>query len=172
MIQSIRKIINSIVSKIHFDSKKLKISSERYVAYSLRTIYYFSRFIGLLPFSIIRDRNGDVKEVRVSLFDFLWCSIAVCLYLSMAFICFQTMNLPKKANSTHILVLGDCIHCILGLINAAIMIVMDMCNRFRILNILKKFALFDKQVTTEDFLFVYRYLFLNFQNSVLYSTIK
>lgn len=76
-------------------------------AYSLLPIYYFSRAIGLLPFSIIRDANGKVQKTRVSAFDFFWFVTSICLYLFLASFCYRTMETPKNPNESLILIIGD-----------------------------------------------------------------
>lgn len=97
-------------------------------SYSLRPIYYFSRIFGLLPFTIVYDTNGDVYEARVTCFDILWFIISVCLYLLLALFSYTNIQLPEGPNVSPILVLGDYVLLITGLLYGAIIIVFDMCT--------------------------------------------
>lgn len=115
-------------------------------AYSFRPIHYFSRAFGLLPFSVALDSNGNIQKARVSLFDALWFVISISLYLIMAFICYQNIKLPQDQNVSYILATGDAMFLIAGLIYGAIIITIDMFNRFRIIDILRMFTAFDSEV--------------------------
>lgn len=62
-------------------SKKWFYSGKNNFAYTIRPICYISRIVGLFPFTIIHDLNGDVQEARVTLLDFLWFKISiVCIF--------------------------------------------------------------------------------------------
>lgn len=115
-------------------------------AYSFRPIYFFSRAFGLLPFSLIFDSNGDIQKARVSIFDGLWFKVSVSLYLLMAFICYQNIELLQDQNQSPILVIGDALFLIFGLIYDAVSIVFDMLNRNKLVDILKMLTAFDNEV--------------------------
>lgn len=115
-------------------------------AYSLLPLYYFSRVFGLLPFTILYDTNGDVRGARVTLFDIFWFIISVCIFLSLAVFSYSIINLPDGPNESPTLILGDYILLIVGLFYGAAIIVYDMCNRLRLIDIIKKFTIFDKEV--------------------------
>lgn len=112
---------------------------------SFRPIYYFSRVFGLMPYSIIYDSNGDVQEPKVRTLDVLWFVISMCIYILMAVILYQEMNISNLNTSVYILLLGEFVLLMLTLIFGAQVIGMDMCNRFRIIDILKKINTFDKE---------------------------
>lgn len=138
-------------------AKRKVRSKENNIAYSLIPIYILSRTIGLVPFSIIRDSIGRVQEARVSLFDFCWFVISVLLYLVASFFCYQNLcliiKLPQDPNTSIILTIGDHLLIIFGLIYGAIIIAMDMYNRRRLVEILKKITVFDEEVSKMKFLF-------------------
>lgn len=113
---------------------------------SLLPAYFFSRVIGLIPFSIVRDSNGDAHTARINLFDLLWFIFSILLYLFLAFYRYSYMDIPQDASKSYILVIGDSLLLIFGIIYGALMIVMDMFNRNRLVDILKKFTIFDKEV--------------------------
>lgn len=121
-------------------SKKITFS------YSLLPIYYFSRIFGLLPFTIVYDTNGDVHEARITYFDVLWFIISVCLYLLLALFSYKHIQVPEGPNVSQILVLGDCALLIAGLLYGAVIIVFDLYNRFKLIDIMKKFTTFDMEV--------------------------
>lgn len=115
-------------------------------AYSYRPIYYFSRIFGLMPFSIIYSSDGRAQKPRVSVFDGLWFVISICIYILMAVISYKNIILPTNSNSSYLMILGDYVLLILGLFIGALTIGMDMCNRFKIVDILKMFDTFDNKV--------------------------
>lgn len=115
-------------------------------AYSLRPIYYFSRGVGLLPFSFIRNSNGEIQGTRVTVLDSLWFVTSICMYLFMAFICYKSVELPRDPNHSLILVIGDSLLIISGLVYSAVAVIVDMSNRVKIVNVLKKLTEFDKEV--------------------------
>lgn len=124
------------------------IFSKKYnFAYSVRPIYYFARVFGLFPFTIEHDSYGDIKEARVKIIDFLWFLFAICIYLFLGFYCFKNLEFPKDPNESYVLILGDYTLLILGLVSGAAMIISDMYNRNKIINILKDFTIFDKKVS-------------------------
>lgn len=61
--------------------------------HGFKPIYYFSRALGLWPFTI--DSNGSIKKAHVRLVDILWFSMSICLYLLAAY---QTYNEYRTDN--------------------------------------------------------------------------
>lgn len=130
-------------------AKKIIKSKDIDFFYSLRPIYFVSRLFGLLPFSIIRDSSGVVQNARVNSFDLIWFFIALCIYLSMAWICYKSVE-ARQERLSYTMVIGDGVILTLSLINSANMIIMDMFNRFKFIEILKKFSFFDDEVIKND----------------------
>lgn len=64
-------------------------------AHCFRPIYIFSRAFGLMPFSIICQSNGGVRESKVTKFDALWFAHWLCLLL------FGIVFALRMANSHH-----------------------------------------------------------------------
>lgn len=102
----------------------------------------------MLPFSVKFDANGNVRRAEVSKFDFLWFVTTIGIYLLLAFIYFQTMEIPNDPSASYILFFGDSIFNIVGLVFAAVIIVLDMCNRFKIVKMLKGFSTFGKAASS------------------------
>lgn len=118
-------------------------------SYGLRPIYYFSRAVGLLPFSFIRNSHGEIQEARVTLTDCLWFVISICLYLFMAYICYEGVELPRDPNQSFILIIGDSVLIILGLAYSAVAVAVDMFNRSKIVSVLKNLTEFDREVRNQ-----------------------
>lgn len=115
--------------------------------YSFRPIYYISRFFGLMPFSIVFDPIRGIQKPHVNIFDGIWFFVSILIYISMAFISYNDIKLSKDSNTaSFILMLGDSVLLILGLIYSALIIIFDMRNRFKLIEILNKFIKFDKEV--------------------------
>lgn len=122
---------------------------------SLWPFYIFSRSLGLLPFSVKFDANGEIKKARVSAFDFLWFGLAISIYLSLTLFFFEfftslhgAINHKILRNTSYILYFGDSIFNLYGLAYGAMVILMDMCNRHRLVDILKGFNTFEKEVSS------------------------
>lgn len=108
--------------------------------YSLRPIYYFSRLFGLMPFSILYDSNGDVQKPKVRFLDGLWFTISISVFLSIVIASVQEMEFISSLDLRMFMIVT------MGLIFDAIFIVLDMFNRVKLVDIFKKFVIFDKAV--------------------------
>lgn len=120
---------------------------KRDFAYSFLPIYYFSRFFGLMPFSLIYDSDGEIQAPRISLLDGVWFIISICVYVFAAFTNFQIVTLPKEMPLASLLYFGHYILLIQGLLVCTIAIGLDMYNRNKVVAILKTFIAFDKEVS-------------------------
>ena len=117
------------------------------LAYSLKPIYYFSRVFGSLPFSIVFDSNGGIQTARVKLFDILWflISIGLNLYFTIQYATFAgNENMVKLSpilvhSAKLIIPLRKLCNCLI--------IGFDMCNRFKLIEILKNINNFDEKVS-------------------------
>lgn len=127
--------------------KKSPIPKELNFTSSMWPIYYFCRVFGLLPFSVKFNANNEVQGARVSVFDVAWFAITICFYLILAVLYFQTIVIHQDPSASHILFFGDSIFNVIGLIFASLMIILDMCNRSKIIDILKGFSTFGKEVS-------------------------
>lgn len=116
--------------------------------YNLQPIASYSRIFGLIPFSVIRSPNGGAYEARVKPFDILWFIISICSYVFLGFVYIHSIDVPKSRYESYILLFGDSILISLGIFFGAVIIIMDMINRFRIVDILNNFVAFDKNVST------------------------
>lgn len=136
----------SAFAESKFQRKKRFVSSEINFAMSLRPIYRFSRAFGLMPFTIVLDEKCNIERARVRTLDILWCIIAIGSCIVMAVVYYKNIELPKGQNVSIILVFGDAMLVILGLIYACTVITLDMINRFKLIAILKSLNNFDTTV--------------------------
>lgn len=112
------------------------------VQHGFQPVYYFSRFIGLWPFTIAHNSNGSKKEARVHLIDGFWFLISICLYLTAIFYIYKRiMDLRTSDDNPYVLV--NSITNTVLLLFRAVSIVLDLFNRNSLVNILDKFIIFD-----------------------------
>lgn len=117
--------------------------------YGFRPIYYFSRLVGLLPFSIAHHSNGSITNAHISRLDGVWFSISMCFHLLAIFLSFlNTEDLNSISSVTtitfwilYILYRGN------SLLIGTVGIIMDMLNRHKLADILRKFIIFDHDVS-------------------------
>lgn len=114
------------------------------IVFSYQPIYYFSRIFGLLPFSLAYDANGEIRAPRISKFDAVWFAVSIAIYLVFAAVI--PLDVPKGPPAP-ILILGNELLLMFGLIYGAIMIVENMCSRFKFIRILKTFSVFDREAS-------------------------
>lgn len=136
------QVANQLVDKQYFrDSSNF--------LYTFRPIYYVSRVFGLMPYTIVYDTNGDAVKPKKTACDCLWFVISILVYTALAYLIYQEKTVPSydKSTSMLILMLGDRILSILSLIFGAQLIIMDMCNRYKLIDILKNVTIFDKEVS-------------------------
>lgn len=117
--------------------------------YSFRPIYYFSRIFGFMPFTIVCDSNGTIQGPAIRSFDIFWFIVSILLYLLSAFLSFKNAQFPKNSDSTESVILIRADHFLLlsGLMFGALIILMDMCNRFKLVGILKNIKTFDEEAS-------------------------
>lgn len=112
--------------------------------YCFRPVYYFSRIFGYMPFTIIQDSNGTIQRPKLRTFDILWFILSIFLYILSTFMQFR--NIQYTENRSYVLIGGDFLLLKMSLIFSILNVVMDMCNRFKLVDILKNFNSFDEKV--------------------------
>lgn len=123
-------------------------SEEFTVEYGFRPFYYLSRVFGFMPFTIICDVNGRAQESKVKCRDILWLAILISSYLLLGVVIFGSMNISQDSiTSEYVLVLSEYILAAFLLVFGIFVIGMDMCVRFKLVDILKKFTMFDTEVS-------------------------
>lgn len=109
--------------------------------------YYFTRFIGLWPFSIIHDSNGNIQRARIGLSDMLWSILSICFYLTLAFYTYKKVKTAQEKeieNQLRFVVLN--LFLMSSLLVGIFGIIFDMVNRNKLVDILRKFNTFDDEV--------------------------
>lgn len=121
-------------------STKLRFSA------AFRPIYYFSRFFGFMSFTFVHDSKGDIQRHKITAVDILWFFISLCIYLFALNITIVWHDLYMSTINSNFIMLAsktifisEIVFCIIGMI-------MDLCNRCEIINILRNIEQFDKEV--------------------------
>lgn len=114
--------------------------------HAIRPVFYSTRIAGLWPFSIVRDSNGNIQRARVALSDILWSILFICFHLTLLFYTFKKVKTAqvKIENQLRFIVLS--VFLISSLLVGIFGIIFDMINRHLLVNILRKFNLFDNEV--------------------------
>lgn len=115
-----------------------------------RPIYYFNRLCGHMPFSIVQSSNDQFHQPRVNKLDVLWFVISICIYTALAIcICWYIKRaLSLYAVKPILYLLASTIN-VLRLMNflcGISMLIKDMWNRHKLVNIFNKFTVFDRKV--------------------------
>lgn len=106
---------------------------------SFRPVYYFSRLIGLMPFTINCDSNGEVQRSAITKSDGVWLVISISIYSLIPF------YIKVVPGPVFVVILGH-IFAIFGSVYSVLTIVVDMCNRSKFIEILRRITAFDKMV--------------------------
>lgn len=134
-------------SSIVYRSKKFAAQQLDFID-SFKPIYYFLRILGLMPFSITRSSNGNISEPKVKKSNGLWFLFSICIYSMASFISFEYVKFNRESNAyLYMMVLSQNLLLTTGLICCVLFVAMDMCNRFKLVDILQKFMIFDKEVS-------------------------
>lgn len=113
--------------------------------YPFQPIYYTLRLFGMMPFTIIFDSNGGAQKPIVRAVDVAWFVILFCLYLLTVFMSIQ-MRSPGSSILYTVYLFGS-VFVVLELIGCALVALLSMYNRSKLVNILKMFQKFDKKVS-------------------------
>lgn len=142
VLKTMKKEINTLVDVHNAQSKQLNFE------YGFRPIYHFSRAVGLWPFSIRHNSNGEIQSARISRLDGTWFSISMCFHLFAIFYSYLNMVDLEDSNKTIFTfsILYNLFQ-IKSLLIGAVGIIWDMFNRHRLVNILGKLITFDNEVS-------------------------
>lgn len=123
------------------NSKKLTF------AHSFKPIYIFSRIFGYMPFTIVFDSDGGIRTAKIRVIDFLWLIISIGIYFLSAYYFFiYTGRKPIPVTSATLVHGARTIVAFRKLFNC-LCIGIDACNRFKLVEILKKINIFDEKVS-------------------------
>lgn len=131
-------------AKIH--SKALKFVD------IFRPVYYFLRFCGQMPFSIVPSLNSkSLLQPRVNKRDALWFFISMCLYSVIAWRTIGKLTAKLDENKiVCVLFTGNSLLHVITMMFGIVKLIMDMYNRHKLVNILNKFTQFDREVREQN----------------------
>lgn len=119
-----------------------------------RPAYYFSRFAGLWPFSIMHHSNGKIHRARVGFFEILRSILAICLNLTLLLDVYIEVKAGREKNTIRIQFVMFNIFKMSSLLFCAIVIMLNMINRNKLIDILGKFTTFDNEVSNFSQIFL------------------
>lgn len=131
--------------------------------YGFRPIYYFSRAVGLWPFSICHNSTGAVQSARIRRFDGVWFLVSMCFHMLALFYYYRNMVDLEDSNKT--ILTFSILYSLFqtkALLIGAVGIILDMRNRHKLVNLLGKFIIFDNEVGQSNL----HYFYLTSPNNV------
>lgn len=159
----------------------VKVKSNK-IAHGFESIYYFSRAVGLWPFTIVYNSKGLIEKTRVRVIDGAWFVVSICLYLTAIFYTYRDVKRASYSNVDSIAFFLHYLTQMMILLFGAIFgSVLNLINRNKLMNILEKFITFDSEVGSHFVVHINIYCIyycknasLNFRyrNSIFISTIK
>lgn len=131
-------------------------------AYNFRPVYYFSRVYGLMPFTITYNSCGTINGLKIKIFDILWFIVLLTINSLLTFVySIDTLYLKNPKILSNTLVGGDYFLEVCSMTFNFILIGMDMCMRFKLVDILKRITIFDEDVSESVHIFLIHSLFKN-----------
>lgn len=122
-------------------------SEKRNFSYNFEPIYYFVRVCGQMPFTIVANAHGIAVDAKMYQRDFIWLAISIGIHCAFIFMAVEIFQLPRHPNAaTSTIHFGDLTFWLVSLLVGISILAMDACNRFKIVEILKKFTSFDEGV--------------------------
>lgn len=119
-------------------------------AYGFRLIYYFARACGQMPFTITYHANGAIDGAKIYKRDIIWLVISIGLQIAFILLIIHYLTSFRNPNAdTSTLYLANLFAWFMTVLIGIVMIALDLCNRSKIVGILKKFTHFDKEVFSE-----------------------
>lgn len=144
MVHSLRPALVNPSKKVH------RLKKDSFVV-TFWPVYFCSRYFGFLPFSLVFDSNGEIRRARVGIFDIVWFIMSIGLYLCLAILYIQMIETPQDPTASFILFFGDTVFNVVAMLLLILMAIMDMCNRNKLVDIVKTFSAFDKEVSSMKF---------------------
>lgn len=141
-------LVNNLIQSAMEDS--LKISQLKLMSFGsvFRPLHCLARSWGLAPFSIAIDSNGELQRPKIHLCDGLWAFAITLLYASFVNYSVEAFNFARTCldKETWILILCARILTIFAFVYGILTIIINLCNRFKLINMIKMFVRFDEEV--------------------------
>lgn len=115
-------------------------------AYCFRPVYYFSRIFGFTPYTIIYDSNGRIQVPKIRVLDIIWLILSIFAQILSPILYTRNEKFSIYHINLAILIRADAIIIAVRTIFNISAIVMDMCNRYKLVETLKKLDDFDDHV--------------------------
>lgn len=112
--------------------------------YSFGQMYIMARISGILPFSIKRNKYGEIFGPRIVFLDRLWWIMSIFNSMALFVTCFIILK-PLDMTANLAIDAGN-LTFISGFAFSAFFIVIDMFNRNRFIDIFRTFETFDRKV--------------------------
>lgn len=121
--------------------------------YAFQPIYQFLRFIGLWPFSVIHYSNGKIHKARMRVFDVLRSTSIICLNLLLSVERYKHLRAGQAVQAMRIRFTAFNVFHRCSFLFTAIGSILNVVNRNRLVDLLKKFNTFDNEVRNVFFAF-------------------
>ena len=134
------------------NGKEDRLKKNMFAGY--RPIFWFSRIFGSIPFSIVCNSNGEVQSCKMKKADWIFMAVSLCVYLSIIFNLYCTLSSKfdhQRQIAMLVMTMGLFIVASLSFIFGTQLILINMCNRHKLVDILKNFDRFDKEVKRSIF---------------------
>lgn len=116
--------------------------------FAFRPTYYFSRCIGLWPFSVAHDSNKKIWKASVGFLDVLRSILMICLSSTLVFCAYEEIRTRQKDHTNTIRFVVFMTFQLSSFSFITIGVVLDLINRNRLADILGKFNTFDHKVSS------------------------
>lgn len=134
----------------HVDkSKERQVRLKETMCTGFQPIFRICRVFGLLPFSIVRNLNGEIQSCKVRKVDCVWFVISICVCLALVTFNYHMLCLnvnQHQRNATIVLIMGHYLLQLFTVICSALFFIINMYNRQKFVDILRNFEHFDKEV--------------------------
>lgn len=114
--------------------------------YAFRPLHHFLRFIGLWPFSIIHYSNGKIRKARMHFFDVLRSALIIGLNLLLVVERYKHLRAGQAVQAMRMRFTVFNVFHRSSFLFTGIGIILNVFNRNRLTDLLKKFNTFDNEV--------------------------
>lgn len=122
--------------------------TEKNFSYSFGIMYIVSRFVGIFPFSLKRNKYGEIIGPGIGFFDILWWIASILKFFALTISCFIIINpfSVTSATSSNLAINKGELVFYGAFVTIGCFIFLDMMNRNRFIMIFKTFEAFDRKV--------------------------
>lgn len=115
---------------------------------SFRPVYIVSRILGQMPFSIVYNVNGEIHRPIIKKLDIVWIIIPIGIYIyDMYRACASEYFDLLNKGSSEVMFVGFIFISVIVHFLGFLTIILDICYRFKLVDIFKKMTNFDKKAS-------------------------